>query len=107
MSEHEQDAPLTGSEKHALRGRAQVLKPQLLVGKAGVTPDVLKEAEQVFAKTDLMKVRFSASREILREQCRQIAEGTQSTWLGQVGRTASFYRRRKTEEGVIDEIDEG
>jgi|GEM_PF-650185 len=95
-------APLSGNDKHTLRGRAQTIKPALILGKEGVTPTVLKEFELALKRDGLVKIRAATSRDELKAQCRALAEGTGAEFLGTVGRTASFYRAKP----VAGEFDE-
>lgn len=95
-------AALSGNDKHVLRGRAQTIKPALILGKEGVTPAVLKEFELALKRDALVKIRAAASRDELKLQCRTLAESSGAECLGTVGRTASFYRA-KPMPGEFDE----
>ena len=87
-------AALTGNDKHSLRGRAQTIKPAVILGKEGATEAVLKEFERALAKDGLVKIRSSESRDALKAQCKALAEATGAEFLGTVGRTGAFYRAK-------------
>jgi len=48
---------LTVSERLALKGRAQSLKPTVMIGNAGLTESVLKEIAQTLKIHELIKIR--------------------------------------------------
>ncbi len=94
-------APLTQKEKKELRGIAQRLKPHLSVGRNGLTDTVLKEVDLALTKNGLIKIRFEVEKELIKAHCCEIPEKTGSTLIGQVGKTASFFREMPATE-VID-----
>lgn len=98
-----QGTPLSGNDKHVLRGRAQTIKPAILLGKDGVTDAVMKEFELALKRDALVKIRASASRDELKTQCRALAETTGAEFLGTVGRTAAFYRGKPTASEFDDQ----
>lgn len=85
---------MTSAEKAALRAQAQTLKPAVLVGKEGVTPAVIKEMDTALRRAELVKVRFAEGRDVLRQQCEQLAAATGAECAGGVGRVAAFYRKK-------------
>ncbi len=85
---------MTPAEKAALRAQAQTLKPAVQVGRDGVTPAVIKELDIALKRTELVKVRFSEGREVLRAQCEELAAATSSECAGSVGRVAAFHRAK-------------
>lgn len=83
---------LNSSEKKALRGLAQTIKPSVHVGTNGINPNIIEESDRLLKKNELIKIRFSADRNTIAQQCMEIAEKTNSCYVGGVGKTASFYR---------------
>ena len=67
---------LTVSERLALKGRAHVLSPTVMIGTAGLTESVLKEIAQTLKIHELIKIRVMAERpqraEILAAICAQL-----------------------------------
>ena len=50
--------PLTGKQKHYLRGLAHHRKPVVMVGEAGLTENVIAEIDQALAHHELIKVKI-------------------------------------------------
>jgi len=83
---------LTGAERGKLRSLAQTLDPKVFVGKAGVNASIANLLEESFRNADLVKVRFTAEREAMEAQAKELAELTESEVIGSVGRTATFFK---------------
>lgn len=85
---------LTGSQRTKLRGLAQKASPAIQVGKSGLTPEVLREFERALDRLELVKVRLPKLEAAQRRSfLNQLATSTGSELCGQVGHTASFFRR--------------
>jgi RNA-binding protein len=84
--------PLNSAEKKELRGIAQRLKPHVHLGKQGLTDAVLNEIEMALTKNGLIKIRFEAKREAIKEIATQVASKSQSEYIGGVGRIGIFFR---------------
>ena len=83
---------LTGAERSKLRSLAQTLDPKVFVGKAGINEGISKLLLQAFNKADLVKVRFTAERDAMETQMQELARLTDSEVIGNVGRTATFFK---------------
>jgi len=83
---------LTGAERSKLRSLAQTLDPKVFVGKAGINEGIAKLLLQAFDKADLVKVRFTAERDVMETQMQELARLTSSEVIGNVGRTATFFK---------------
>lgn len=88
----EKPEPLSNAEKKELRGIAQRLKPQVRVGKQGLSDAVLSEIEIALAGKGLVKIRFEGDREAMRQQCADIPTKTKSEYVGGVGKVGIFFR---------------
>lgn len=86
---------LTQADKKKLRGIAQRMEPALLIGKQGLTESVLKEIQTALGRDELVKIRFHVSREPMLELCQAIENQTRCTRVGNVGKTASFYKAKE------------
>jgi RNA-binding protein len=91
----EEAKPLSSAEKKELRGIAQRLKPQVRVGKQGLSDSVLGEIETALTGNGLIKIRFEGDRATVRQFCQEIPEKTQSEYIGGVGRVGLFFREMK------------
>lgn len=93
MEQGPADKPsLTGAERGKLRSLAQTLDPKVFVGKAGVNAGIAKLLDEAFRNADLVKVRFTAERDAMEAQAKELARLTESEVIGSVGRTATFFR---------------
>jgi RNA-binding protein len=88
----EESSRLTGAERSKLRGLAQTLDPKVFVGKAGINEGIAKLLLQAFTNADLVKVRFTAERDAMETQMQELARLTGSEVIGNVGRTATFFK---------------
>lgn len=87
-----EDNTLTPAEKSKLRGQAQSLRPLIMIGKNGLTKQIIDELDTALLRDSLVKVRFNSERNHMHVYCREISAQTRSIYLGSVGRTATFYR---------------
>jgi RNA-binding protein len=75
-----------------LKSRAQLLKPTIRLGKAGLTPEFLAEFAATLARTPLVKLKFEHFQDERKTLSKQLAEATGTRLIQQVGHTAVFYR---------------
>ena len=86
---------LSSAERKHFRGQAMRLKPAVIVGKAGVTPTVLSAIEKALARDGLIKLRLEAPDKPTRKDwLQQVATATHSAVCGEVGHTASIFRKK-------------
>ncbi len=64
------------------------------VGKAGLAPGVLEQAEEVLARHELVKARFVADRDERKAQAAELAAVTGAVLIGTIGRVAILYRAK-------------
>lgn len=84
---------LTSKEAAFLRGLGQKLKPQLHLGRLGLTPTVCAALEALFQTQELVKVRaLKSAGESIRQLAARLAEETGAALVGAVGRTFVVYR---------------
>jgi RNA-binding protein len=89
---------MTGKQKAHLRSLGQTLEPAVRVGKEGVTHEVERALARALGSSELVKVKFQESREAMDAQAEQLATRTSATIVGEVGRTALFYRQAELVE---------
>lgn len=80
-----------------LKARAQLLKPSVFVGKAGVTPAVLAALDTALKANGLVKLKFDEFKEEKKTLAPQIAESTASQLVQRVGNTAVYYRTQEAD----------
>lgn len=95
---NEETQRLTGAERGKLRSLAQTLDPKVFVGKAGINAGIAKLLGEAFRNADLVKVRFTAERDIMEAQAKELAGLTGSEVIGSVGRTATFFKLGRAQD---------
>lgn len=95
MTDHDssETPPLTSAEKSAMRGMLQTMPAKVLIGKNGVTAEVIKAVDLAFKHEDLIKIKFSGDRKTVKAEIDQIVAGTGAICVGGVGKVAGFYRK--------------
>ena len=91
MSLHE----MKGYQKAYLRALGKTLEPTVIVGKGGLTPEVMGEVHRAFERQELIKVKFTSFK--LKDEKDEMAESialqTVAFMAGMVGHTALFYKQ--------------
>ena len=84
---------LTSKKKQFLKGKAHKLQPFVTIGKNGMTTSVLKEIDRTLDHHELIKVKVvEEDRDIFCTMVNSIAEETEATLIGALGRIAILYR---------------
>lgn len=87
--------PLTTRERAHLKARAHALEPVVIVGNAGVTPELIKEAERALTAHELIKVRVGTDdREARHALGDELAAATDATVVHRVGKVLILWRPR-------------
>jgi RNA-binding protein len=90
---------LTSAERRALRARAHHLKPVVLIGDAGLTPEVAREIDVSLKSHELIKIRVAADgREAREALAAAVSEATRSEVVQTIGKTLVVYRAKPPEE---------
>lgn len=89
---------LTGAQRTYLRGLAHGLRPVVMVGKGGVTPELIKAMDDSLSIHELIKVKFLDFKEEKKTLSQEMAEATSSEAVGLIGNIAMFYRRQPDDE---------
>src|SRR5689334_24514620 len=92
-------AELTSGERRALRARAHHLQPVVIIGNAGLTPEVLREIDTNLKSHELIKIRvLGDERNERRELAGHICEATGAQPVQQIGKILVVYRPRPPDE---------
>jgi RNA-binding protein len=84
---------LTNKQRNFLRASGNELDPILIVGKGGVTAQIVKELELALTARELVKGRVLPHTEYdVREVARELAARTNAEIVQTVGRNILFYR---------------
>ena len=89
---------LNGSTKKYLRGLAHHLKPVVMVGKNGVTDDLISAVGEALAGSELIKIKFLEFKNDKKILSSEIAERTNSHVIGIIGNIAMLYRQHPDED---------
>jgi RNA-binding protein len=90
--------PLTGAARTYLRGLAHGYKPAVIIGKAGLTAQVLAAIDEVLDARELVKIRIDDEREARRDATATIEERLGCTCVGAIGRMAVLFRQHSDPE---------
>ena len=85
---------LPNRELRALKARAQLLKPMLKIGKDGLSPAFLKEAEATLAHHELVKIKFDEFKAQKKELAPKLAESVGASIVMRVGNVVVLFRRK-------------
>ncbi len=84
---------LTGKQKRCLRRAGQAAPAVTVIGKAGLTEQVVAVLDEMLARQELVKIRLpvrdAAGRDAL---AAEVAQATGAALAGVVGHTALLYR---------------
>jgi len=89
---------LQGFQRKYLRGLANTIKPNVYVGKNGLTDDVISAINAELDDHELIKVKFQDYKDYRKELTAEIAEKTQSAIAGIIGHVAILYRESNNPE---------
>jgi RNA-binding protein len=89
---------LKGSAKKYLRSLAHHLKPVVMVGRNGVSEQLMASVDAALNDHELIKVKFLDFKEEKKEISLEIAQTTKSDVAGIIGNIAIFYRQHPQPE---------
>jgi RNA-binding protein len=83
---------LTGKQRKHLRGLAHALKPVVLIGMKGLTPEQIKALDGALLTHELIKVKFLDHKDEKKELTAAITAATGAELAGIIGNIAILYR---------------
>jgi putative YhbY family RNA-binding protein len=90
---------LTSAERRALRARAHHLRPVVIIGDAGLTPEVTQEIDVNLKSHELIKIRVLGDERVERKELIEaICTATSAEPVQHIGKILVFYRERPPEE---------
>lgn len=89
---------LKGSAKKYLRSLAHHLKPVVMVGRNGVSEQLIASIDAALKDHELIKIKFLEFKEDKKEIAAEIASVTKSEIAGIIGNIAIFYRQQPQPE---------
>lgn len=94
---------LTSKQRAYLRSLAVNEETILMVGKSGMSPEILKQADDALEKRELIKGRVLPETCPLspREAAEELAAGTASEVVQVIGSRFVLYRRKKKDPVIV------
>ncbi len=89
---------LKGSIRRFLRGRANRLDPVVMIGKKGLSEEVIQSIERALEDHELIKIRFLEFKEEKKSLCKEIEAHCRCECVGIIGHVGIFYRRHPEED---------
>ncbi len=89
---------LTAAQRKHLRSLAHHLQPIVLIGKQGVTDNVIDSVDTALEAHELIKIRFIDHKDAKKLLTAEIAERTSSQIAGTIGHVAILYRQQEDPE---------
>jgi RNA-binding protein len=92
---------LKGKEKRFLRGIGVTLDPVMQIGKGGITPHVVTQAEGALRTRELIKGRvLDTAPRAAAETAEELASRTGAELVQVIGRTFLLYKRNDKEPKI-------
>ncbi len=93
---------LTSKQRAYLRGIANSYETILIIGKGGMTENVIKQADEALEARELIKGRVLENADISsRESAEAIAEKTRSEVVQVIGSKFVLFRQKKKESQFV------
>ncbi len=91
-------AELTKAQRRYLRGLANPLKATVMLGKQGLTPELLEKVGRELDAHELIKVRLLEFKDERDALARTLAEETGAAVVGTIGHVITLYRQQPDPE---------
>ena len=93
---------LNDAQRKHLRRLGHDRKAIVLIGQAGLNPNVIAELERALDDHELVKVRARVGdRDARAEILTTLAASTRSELVQRIGNVALFYRRHRAKPGIV------
>lgn len=92
---------LTSKQRSKLRSMAQNIEPILYIGKEGITPNIIKQADDALEARELIKGSVQQNCPLsAREAADELARATNSYGVDAVGRKFVLYRESENKKRI-------
>lgn len=88
---------LSSAQRKFLRSQAHHLEPVVLVGKHGITDQLVESTRQALEARELIKVRFNDHKDQKKQLSEELRERTDSQIAGILGHVLILYRAQQDE----------
>ena len=90
---------LTSKQRSKLKGIANGLTPAASIGKAGLTPTVIKTIDEYLAANEIIKCNILEGAKLdAKETCNKIADELGAEFVQAIGRRFVLYRQARDPE---------
>jgi RNA-binding protein len=94
--------PLTEPQRKLLRRLGHDCNPIVMVGQAGIGPNLVAELDRALRDHELVKVRARAADRRARDAIlAELATSTDSELVHRIGHVALYYRRNPDKPGIL------
>jgi RNA-binding protein len=94
--------PLTEPQRKHLRRLGHDRNPIVLVGQAGIGPNLIAELDRALTDHELVKVRARVGDRGTRDSIlAELETATRSELVQRIGHTAIYYRRNPDKPGIL------
>ncbi len=84
---------LSTQQKNQFKGQAHALKPVIMIGHKGLTPNVIAETEIALLAHELIKIKIAeVDKTARKEVAAQLCETLKAEFIQMVGRIVTIYR---------------
>ena len=98
---------MTGKERAKLRAIANTYETILLVGKNGIGPELIKQADDALEKREMIKGKVHETCELTaREVCTELCEAVNAEPIQVIGTKFVIYRQNKDKKKRVIFLDE-
>ncbi|MBN1496266.1 MAG: ribosome assembly RNA-binding protein YhbY [Spirochaetes bacterium] len=85
--------PLTGKQIRKLKSLAHHLEPVVYIGKQGITPALVKAADDALRAHELIKIKFVDFKDAKKSLAEEVAAETDAVIIGMIGNVAILFRQ--------------
>ncbi|MDB6038935.1 MAG: binding protein [Verrucomicrobiales bacterium] len=85
---------LTNAEVRKFKAAAQLMKPMLKIGHAGLSPEFIKMVDETLKSHELIKIKFDDLKEKRKQLAPELAEKTSSHLVTLLGNVVVLYRKK-------------
>ena len=89
---------LSSHQRKFLKGKAHGLEPVVMVGKNGISDNLIRMTDNALSDHELIKVRFVDLKDKKKILFKEIVEKTGGQAVGMIGHVAILFRQNPDEE---------
>ena len=83
---------ISSKQRNTLRKEAHTLKPVIMIGKNGVTPELAAAVDAALGDHELIKIKFQDFKEDRRALTKALSDSVKANVISVIGNIAILYR---------------